>query len=470
MSTTFALSCLLLGSAASATRPGPAELDLRRPGSPGVETADSNLQMLRLDAASACSIQDVLELAAESTELLTVVIYGVGIATTKDAVDCLLNPLGVRPVRLELRRIHTAGATAEALARPSVVELWIQTLFTADLTVTPPRDNLRVLGIGAVADDNTPDWAALASFGGLRSVSLDRMRDRTPELVAALPVSITSLDLSNSGLTNLTPLLHLRALSSLSLSGDRLRAAALNPLGRLSALEELDLSGIDLSDAAVLSLPAGLRSLTISGDQLSAAAIPRLTKLERINVAATNLDVASLAPLLSSPTPRHLLLPRTVTDDGLTALGTQLLTLGLAHAPVTDASIPTLLKQRHLQVLDLSHTQITAQGIAQLTALSELRELSLDGLKLTDADVAALAPLSQLQTLSLADTKVTDDLDLSIFPELRQLNLAGTAVTPAILGPLSMHPLVRDVDLSRTGLGSRWFADLSQRAPWLVGQ
>jgi hypothetical protein len=121
-----------------------------------------------------------------------------------------------------------------------------------------------------------------------------------------------------------------------------------------------------------------------------------------------------------------------VNVESLSAL-TQLESLKMGGALVTDAGMKALEPLINLQSLDLSKMDITAQGIEPLTKLPKLRRLSLwRSARIDDKAAQYLLRMKALETLDLTDTSVTDKLldQLEGMKQLKALFIAGAKVTP----------------------------------------
>jgi hypothetical protein len=99
-----------------------------------------------------------------------------------------------------------------------------------------------------------------------------------------------------------------------------------------------------------------------------------------------------------------------VTGPGLERLSklSDLASLDLSDAPVTDAGLQSLSTLTRLATLDLSRTQIGGAGLAHVARLVQLHRLDLEGTKVSDAGLAHLGNLSRLTYLDLSETKVTN--------------------------------------------------------------
>ena len=189
---------------------------------------------------------------------------------------------------------------------------------------------------------------------------------------------VTELDLSQSGLTDATPLAGLTALQSLDLWNTNVSDAT--PLAGLTALQSLHLGNTNVSDATPLAGLTALQTLNLGGTQVSdATPLVGLTALQTLDLWGTQVrDTTPLAELTAL--------------ESLNLWGTQ----------VSDAA--PLAGLTALQTLDLSRTQVSdATPLAGLTAL---QSLDLDGTQVSDA--TPLAGLIALEKLDITGTRITD--------------------------------------------------------------
>ena len=145
---------------------------------------------------------------------------------------------------------------------------------------------------------------------------------------------------------------------------------------------------------------------------------------------------------------------RTVTDDDLNILTglSNLESLYLEDASITDAGLVHLKNFKALRNLNLSRTQITDNGLKHLSGSPELQSLILNGTQVTDAGLVHIRGFDKFYNLHLAQTRVTDGglAMLEDLPALHNLNLEGTSVTDAGLVHLIRFPELNDLRLSGT--------------------
>jgi hypothetical protein len=85
----------------------------------------------------------------------------------------------------------------------------------------------------------------------------------------------------------------------------------------------------------------------------------------------------------------------------------QVVTINLAHMPVTDEEVSTLAQFISLRKLNLNFTKISGKNLAQLNKLPNLKELSLSGTDVNLNDLDALRTLPKLKDVYVWNTSVT---------------------------------------------------------------
>jgi hypothetical protein len=162
----------------------------------------------------------------------------------------------------------------------------------------------------------------------------------------------------------------------------------------------------------------------------------------RVPVTAKPVRVRSLGAAVESR-------PIAVTRDWQTALRI----LGRTSSPgldaegqMTDTMLPEVAKVESVTSLNLAGSKtVTDDGIRHIARLPNLRHLDLGGTAVTDRGLAVLRELPNLETVSLALTRVTDAgiAHLANCDELREVNLIGTragdGAIRALAGKRKLH-------------------------------
>ena len=229
--------------------------------------------------------------------------------------------------------------------------------------------------------------------------------------------ALSSLNLSDTHVSDISALFGLTALSSLNLS--RTQVSDISALSGLTALSRLDLRRTPVSDISALSGLTALIDLNLSGTPVSdISALSGLTALTDLDLRGTQVsDISALS--------------------GLTAL----IHLDLFGTQVSDIS--GLSGLTALNRLNLFGTQVS--DISALSGLTALNRLYLSGTPVSD--ISALSGLTALNRLYLSDTPVSDISALSGLTALIHLELSDTLVSD--LSPIL--PLTQLADAPAVG-------------------
>ncbi len=231
----------------------------------------------------------------------------------------------------------------------------------------------------------------------------------------------------------------LTELRALVLTQTRPGDAGLAALRDLSRLRYLDINhGEGVTDAGFRHLAGltALQRLGLPGTQVrSLEPLAGASELMTLTLNSAPLTDASLAPLARLTRLRGLAIADAdLTDAGLVHLEplTGLISLTLSGTRITDASLTQIGRRDSLQVLDLSRTAVTDAGLAELSGQIALRNLTLIDTAVGDAGLAHLAGLQALSVLNLQGTRVGDASvpTLASLPALTFLAISRTAITP----------------------------------------
>jgi hypothetical protein len=116
-----------------------------------------------------------------------------------------------------------------------------------------------------------------------------------------------------------------------------------------------------------------------------------------------------------------------------------------ADGQMTDEMLTDLRDVEQISSLNLAGSQtISDDGIRHLVHLPNLRHLDLSGTAITDNALDVLSQLTQLQTISLAWTRVTDRgvVNLASCTNLREVNLSGTRTGDAAIRAVAGKPML----------------------------
>lgn len=216
-------------------------------------------------------------------------------------------------------------------------------------------------------------------------------------------ISIDALDLSdNPFLRTIEPLAELSNLKTLDLSGTGI--TDLTAIRNLTGLVELDISQTTITDLTPLKYSDKLKRLVLSGTPVNdLTVVGQMPALETLDISRT--DVLDISPLSACTSLQYLL---------------------MEAAPVSDlqplATLTTLLE------VDASQTLV--RDLAPLSGLIQLEVLSLDSTYFQD--ISALATLENLKVVSLNHTAVANLRPLQNLKNLERVYCDHTGITSTI--------------------------------------
>lgn len=249
---------------------------------------------------------------------------------------------------------------------------------------------------------------------------------------------------------DLRQLSELYSLSSLTLSDDGL--TSIDALSGLGGLTMLDLSGNELSDLSALSGLDGLRVLYLDRNPVSDFSpvyhLQNLTMLSIGDIGITEAQLAELSQALPGCAIHHeaaVAELRELTLGGVTFREdvTELYLSGLQLSEITALSNCRMLKR-----LDLSGNSIS--DLRPLMDLPALEWLDISGNPVSD--LRPLMAMRSLQNLLAADDQITSLAPLSGLTELRELRLTNNQLDG--LAPLSGLTKLETLDLENTRLNN----------------
>ncbi|MBC1480304.1 KxYKxGKxW signal peptide domain-containing protein, partial [Listeria seeligeri] len=280
--------------------------------------------------------------------------------------------------------------------------------------------------------------------------------------------SITSLNIWEVGITNLSGVENLTSLTNLSI--DHSQISDISPLAGLTSLRELDLASNQISDISPLAGLTSLDSLDLASNQISdISLLAGLTSLRELDL--TSNQISDISPLAGLTSLRILGLENNQISDisplaGLTSLGS----LDLASNQISDISL--LAGLTSLSVLQLTSNQIS--DISPLVGLTNMRSLYLENNQISDisplagltkahnvhldsnqiSDISPLAGLTSLGVLDLDNNQISDISSLAGLTSLSNLFLDNNQVS-------DISPLAGLMRLYQLYLSSNQISDLS---------
>lgn len=239
------------------------------------------------------------------------------------------------------------------------------------------------------------------TYEDLRSVTyLALNKEPATFLDLAHMPNLTRLDLSFTGMDDLSPLAELTQLTVLKLRTNPI--SDLSPLAGLTDLTELELGYCEISDLSPLAGLTRLTNLVLTMNAISdLSPLAGLTNLTELELGVN--DISDLSPL-----------------SGLT----QLTVLWLHDNAISDLS--PLSGLQNLTRLYLYENSIS--DVSPLSGLTQLTELWLNGNHISD--VSSLAGLTNLSTVNLSDNQIADFSLLLHIADLRTEDNHPATATP----------------------------------------
>ncbi|MEG4352489.1 leucine-rich repeat domain-containing protein [Microcoleus sp. LAD1_D3] len=207
--------------------------------------------------------------------------------------------------------------------------------------------------------------------------------------------SMTELDLSNTGISDISILGSLTNLSTLSL--DCNQNTDISILGSLTNLTTLDLSDNQITDISFLGSLTNLSTLNLNDNKISDISIlGSLTNLTTLYLGGNKISDISILGSLTNLTTLHLW-GNEISDISILGSLTNLTTLDLDNNKITDISSLGSLTNLTTLYLEYNNNKIT--DISALRSLTNLTELNLDNNQMTAICVLGLLAQKHL-TLS----------------------------------------------------------------------
>jgi internalin A len=277
-------------------------------------------------------------------------------------------------------------------------------------------------------------------------VLLKKARTDDPQAAEQILLSMTTLDLNDNQITDISFLGSLTNLTTLNLNHNQITDISF--LGSLTNLTTLHLSWNRITDISFLGSLTNLTTLYLCGNQITDISIlGSLTNLTTLNLNSNQITDISFLGSLTNLT-RLELYKNQITDISSLGSLTNLTTLYLNSNQITDIS--SLGSLTNLTTLNLCSNRIT--DISFLGSLTNLTTLSLTYNQITD--ISFLGSLTNLTTLSLTYNQITDISFLGSLTNLTTLHLNSNQITDiSFLGSLT--------NLTTLHLNSNQITDIS---------
>jgi len=295
-------------------------------------------------------------------------------------------------------------------------------------------------------------------------------RHQVSRAVSLLKEAGVSVQMNNStgqvySVRNLTKdeqcehLKHFSSLNYLTLQGNGVTDACIEPLSKVPNLRQLSLITTGISPAGVknLKLIPNFTALSVMGT-FSAAHIRALTQVPQLSVvqlytrvgdeeliAAAALPVSQLVFTSFKPSPNTAEIMRNLkamrlqlslsgikNDDLKWLSGNKIPSLHIninASKELTDEGM-RFLENANISTLSLYNTGITAKAMEQLGTIENLQTLSITNSPIDNESLKHLSNLQQLVSLRLQGTKVTGEGMATLKEKLKNLRSMSPAAIP----------------------------------------
>jgi len=255
-----------------------------------------------------------------------------------------------------------------------------------------------------------------------------------PEAAQQILSSITTLNLYNNQITDISFLGSLTNLTTLNLYHNRITDISF--LGSLINLTKLYLNNNQITDISILGSLTNLTTLHLGYNQITDISfLGSLTNLTTLELDYNQITDISILGSLTNLTTLHLE-NNQITDFSFLGSLTNLTRLHLGYNQITDFSF--LGSLTNLTTLELDDNQIT--DISILGSLTNLTTLNLCGNRITD--ISILGSLTNLTTLYLNYNQITEISALRKLTNLTELTLGDNPITAmCVLGELAQKHL-----------------------------
>ena len=358
----------------------------------------------------ALSIPEAEITAAELRKLETLTV----VATRFDRSDGCTESCDPYPFR-DLTGLHCAA---------NLKELRLNNVTEPDVTPLENLTKLQLLEIGTGSNITSPvmveKMSALSKIPELKTLLLSGIFS-SPDLTFLSPmVTLTTLTLGNSRITDVRPLGTLTNLTSLKLEYNQI--TDISGLSTLVNLTDLNLCGNQVRDITPLSPLVNLTNLDASRNEIRV--VSGLSTL--VNLVSLNLEFNFIVNVSGLSALEHLnslnLNGNHIFEvDGLSTL-VNLTALDLSSNLVRDIGpLATLVNLISLNIHtdNVGPDELKFSNVSPLNALVNLTTLDLSGNRISD--VSGLSPLVNLTQLDLRNTMVSDVRPLSRLVNLREL-------------------------------------------------
>jgi len=226
--------------------------------------------------------------------------------------------------------------------------------------------------------------------------------------------SVGGVTLSGPKVTDavMKDILEFTALSRIVIKNSpKVTADGVGQLSKVKLLQTVELAGPMLTDDAVKALATvkGITELTLSDGVMTDEGIKELaglTKLQTLVLSKNKKVLGTSVPALAAvKSLKYLTISDCTIGDAAGWSGlkgnSNLATLSLPQAGVTDEGLKEIGKLTQLKSLSLNSSPITDAGLEELKGLRSLERLSLTGTKITEKAVPTLSQFKRLEFLTI---------------------------------------------------------------------
>jgi len=294
-------------------------------------------------------------------------------------------------------------------------------------------------------------WESLSSAWKQALVSINPSLELEKPRIEILTQTLNfpTLNLDDSGIESLMPVVRFVALSTLSISNNA-KVDNLLPLQEVKTLRQFTAKNTSVQDGAILQKNVLLERIDLEGSPISSiAGLSVLPKLSYLNVNASQVKEVEFPEFLQKR-PDVSIIYRSDSLfswwEGLDADWKQVLSeqFKLSSSPTTD-------ELHHLTAAaSLALERVTFTSLAPLTIFTNLRKLVV-----FDSPTRELSPLSQLTkltSLTLSQMPAIDYLPIAGLVALEELDLSNTGIEE--LEALSGLTNLKKLNLSGTNIKS----------------
>ena len=337
------------------------------------------------------------------------------------SVQDLRNSFDVLDMLSGSAKTMSVKAAENSASSTKVPEEEQEEIIISDLSPTVKDDWLRQEFIDILGDDGSgePDFSKAAEITSL-DLSNGYIRDLSGIQYFK---NLAELNIANNEISDLSPLSGCTKLKTLDASGQYI--SNLGALSDLKELTELNLADNELTTLSSLTELTELQKLDVSGNEIAVfGTAGKLQNLQYLNMADNPMEEIDLSTLSDLANLTEL----NVSGCGIESIEGintgNLTTLNVSYNQIDSAA--ALEKAEKLRTLDISYNMLTeADG---LKSCISLQELSMEGNLLES--IAWIEPLSGLTNINLAQTGLVEEnlIYLQNMKNLQTLDISGNMI------------------------------------------